>query len=153
MCGTGLSLCWVRAAWGLFVGAFLENYFCDSPGPRQAPNPHFLEKRVLGSKNPHFPSKKSPFSAREQKTPFSSPCQGGGKWGSWTPKPSFPGNGDSGPVWGQGNRKNNLFPLQVGLRWIFVNLLKWAGKKRVKMWVLGVAQVGQNASKPTCYPL
>ena len=39
------------------------------PTPDRAPNPHFLEKRVSGSKNPLFPSawkrefsvKKSPF--------------------------------------------------------------------------------------------
>ena len=28
-----------------------------------------------------------------------------GKW-FWTPKPSFPENGDSGLVWGQGNPKS-----------------------------------------------
>ena len=46
--------------------------------------------------------------------------------------------------------ENYLFVLQVGLRWVFVNGLKWV-KKCVKSGFLG-AKVGQNASKPTCPP-
>ena len=49
----------------------------------------------------------------------------------------------SGPFFGE----NNLFPLQVGLRWVFVNLLKWV-QKWVKSGLLG-AKVGENGSKPT----
>ena len=45
---------------------------------------------------------------------------------------------------------NNLFPLKVGLRWVFVNGLKWV-QKWVKSGFLG-AKVGQNASKPTFAP-
>ena len=44
----------------------------------------------------------------------------------------------------------NLFPLKVGLRWVFVNGLKWV-QKWVKSGFLG-AKVGQNASKPTFAP-
>ena len=89
------------------------------PTPDRGPNPHFLEKRVLGSKNPHFPSRlqrlekgvfgpKIPifyvFPCRKMgifgpKTPFS---RTRGNGGFWTPKPSFPGNGDSGPGLGSG---------------------------------------------------
>ena len=101
---------------------------CDSPDPRQAPNPHFLEKRDSGSKNPPFPSswkrefsvKKSPFFCKgtqrkwgffDRKLPSAARVRAEGNGGFWTPKPSFPENGDSGPVWGQGNR--NLCPNQV----------------------------------------
>ena len=45
---------------------------------------------------------------------------------------------------------NNLFPQKVGLRWVFVNGLKWV-QKWVKSGFLG-AKVGQNASKPTFAP-
>ena len=76
------------------------------PTPDRAPNPHFEEKRVSGSKNPPFPlvlqkgvfCQKNPlFSTREHiengifcpKTPFSSPCEGGGKWGFLDPETLF----------------------------------------------------------------
>ena len=90
------------------------------PTPDRAPDPHFLEKRVSGSKNPHFPSawkrefsvkKKSPFSLcslvekREFLTENSLFQAERGNGGFWAPEPSFPGNGDSGPVWGRGNPK------------------------------------------------
>ena len=46
--------------------------------------------------------------------------------------------------------ENNSFALKVGLRWVFVNLLK-----RVQKWLrtgfLG-PKVGQNGSKPTFLP-
>ena len=45
---------------------------------------------------------------------------------------------------------NNLFPLKVGLRWVFVNGLEWV-QKWVKSEFLG-AKVGQNASRPTFAP-
>ena len=45
---------------------------------------------------------------------------------------------------------NYLFPLKVGLRWVFVNGLKWV-QKWVTSGFLG-AKVGQNASKPTFAP-
>ena len=46
--------------------------------------------------------------------------------------------------------ENNLFPLKVGLRWVFVNGLKWV-QKCVKSG-LWDAKVGQNVSKPTFPP-
>ena len=51
----------------------------------------------------------------------------------------------SGPV-----LENYLFALKVGLRWVFVNELKWV-QKWVECGFLG-AKVGQNASKPTFAP-
>ena len=42
---------------------------------------------------------------------------------------------------------NTLFPLKVGLRWVFVNRLEWV-QKWVKSGFLG-AKVGKNGSKPT----
>ena len=45
---------------------------------------------------------------------------------------------------------NNLFALQVGSRWVFVNGLTW-----VQKWVksgFGGAKLGQNTSKPTFSP-
>ena len=45
---------------------------------------------------------------------------------------------------------NNLFPRKVGLRWVFVNGLKWV-QKWVKSGFLG-AKVGQNTSKSTFSP-
>ena len=97
-------------------------------------NPHFPEKRVSGSKKPPFPSpsrwkrefsvKKSPFfykgrqgesvfPCREQgyldtKLPFPARVRARGNGTFWAPKPSFPGNGDSGPVWGRECPKNSL---------------------------------------------
>ena len=85
------------------------------PTPDRGPNPHFLEKRVSGSKNPHFPSplqrlEKGVFGPKipifyvfpcrkkgicSQKTPFST-TRGNGSFR--TPKPSI-----RAPVWGQGN--------------------------------------------------
>ena len=46
--------------------------------------------------------------------------------------------------------ENYLFALKVGLRWVFVNGLKWV-QKWVKSGFSG-AKVGQNASKPTFPP-
>ena len=46
--------------------------------------------------------------------------------------------------------ENYLFALKVGLRWVFVNGLKWV-QKWVKCEFLG-AKVGQNESKPTFPP-
>ena len=42
--------------------------------------------------------------------------------------------------------EKKLFPLKVGLRWVFVNGLEWF--KVDKEWVVG-AKVGDNGSKPT----
>ena len=101
------------------------------PTPDRGPNPHFLEKRVLGSKNPHFPSfwtrefsvKKSPFSTREhmengecldRKLPFPAFARETENWDFWTPKPSFPGNGDSGPCLGSGESQVKARFLQCG---------------------------------------
>ena len=42
--------------------------------------------------------------------------------------------------------ENNLFPLKVGSRWVFVNGLKW-----VKKWVFGSkngSKVGRNPFHP-----
>ena len=50
-----------------------------------------------------------------------------------------------GPFWG-----NNLFPLKVGLRWVFVNGLEWV-QKWVKSGFWG-AKVGKNGPKPTFAP-
>ena len=44
-----------------------------------------------------------------------------------------------GPFW-----ENNLFPRKVGLRWVFVNGLKW-----VQKWVFGC----KSGSKPSFDPL
>ena len=87
------------------------------PTPDRAPNPHFLEKRVSGSKTPHFPSAwKREFSVKipifpvfpwgffDRKLPF---LGQGGNGGFWTPKPSFPENGDSGPCLGSGESQIN----------------------------------------------
>ena len=105
------------------------------PTPDRAPNPHFLEKRVSGSKGPRFPStwrkefsvKNSPF--------FYKGTQG--KWGFFDRKLPFPGRGEvgvfgprgplfqemgvRGPVWGRGHprasakRKKKLyFPARRG---------------------------------------
>ena len=55
---------------------------------------------------------KSPFPGKEgfePRSPFSGPCEGEGKWGFWTLKPSFPGNGDSGPCLGSGAAQRKLF--------------------------------------------
>ena len=52
----------------------------------------------------------------------------------------------SGPFWG-----NNSFPLNVGLKGVFVSGLKWV-QTWVKSGFLGVAKVGQNGSKPTFAP-
>ena len=46
--------------------------------------------------------------------------------------------------------ENYLFALKVGLRWVFVNGLKWV-QKWVKSGFLD-PKVGQNASKPTFPP-
>ena len=46
--------------------------------------------------------------------------------------------------------ENNLFPLEVGLRWALVNGLKWV-QEWVKSAFLG-AKVGQNATSPTSPP-
>ena len=88
------------------------------PTPDRAPNPHFLEKRVSGSKTPIStrPGKggfcqKIPFSLQgntgkwgflDRKLPFPARVRGKGNGGFWTPKPSFPRNGDSGPCLGSG---------------------------------------------------
>ena len=88
------------------------------PRPQTGPKTHFLEKRVSGSKNPHFPSwkrefsvKKSPFFYKgtqgkwgffDRKLPFPGRVRARGNGGFWTPKPSFPLNGDSGPCLGSG---------------------------------------------------
>ena len=45
---------------------------------------------------------------------------------------------------------NNLFPLKLGKKWVFMNGLKWV-QKWVKSGFLG-AKVGQNSSKPTFAP-
>ena len=46
--------------------------------------------------------------------------------------------------------ENYFLALKVGLRWVFVNGLKWV-QRWVKSGFLG-AKVGQNASKPTFPP-
>ena len=91
----------------------------DSPDPREGLNPHFLQKRVSPlplrlhtGRTREFSVKKSPFPlwSLENKKGFfwteNSLFQDEGKSGSWTPKPSFAGNGDSGPVWGRGYQKS-----------------------------------------------
>ena len=46
--------------------------------------------------------------------------------------------------------ENNLFPLKVGLRWIFVNILKWV-QKWVKSGFWG-AKVGKMDQNPLFVP-
>ena len=85
------------------------------PTPDSGPNPHFLEKRASGSKNPHFPSfwkrefsvKKKPFFCKGMgilgpKTPFSSLCKGDGKWGFLDPETLFSRKWGFGPLSGVG---------------------------------------------------
>ena len=76
------------------------------PTPDRAPNPHFLEKRVSGSKNPHFPSpshdlEKGSFPSKNPHFPCvplvekrdflteNSLFQAEGKWGFLDPKTLF----------------------------------------------------------------
>ena len=92
------------------------------PTPDRAPNPHVLEKRVLGSKNTHFPSPSHglekgvfcekipifPVSLAERRGFFDRklPFPGRGEMGVfWTPNPLFQEMGIRGPVWGRGNPK------------------------------------------------
>ena len=97
----------------------LNTQACDSPDPRQGPESPFPGKEDFGVQKTPIPSplqrvekgvsvQKSPFSMcslvekkgiLRQKTPFS---RTRGNGGFWTPKPSFPGNGDSGPCLGSG---------------------------------------------------
>ena len=117
--------------------SFPVNYFQNTimyvifgipPTPDRGPNPHFLEKRVLGSKNPISPrSGKGSFLPKnplfffykgthrkwgfsDRKLPFPAFVIARGNGGFWTPKkPSFPRNGDSGPCLGSGESQCNLF--------------------------------------------
>ena len=93
--------------------------------PDRGPNPHFLEKRVSGSKNPHFPS---PLQRLEKgvfgpKIPifYVFPCRKMGIFGPKTPFSRTRGNGVFGPrnllfqemgirapVWGRGNPNSGL---------------------------------------------
>ena len=88
--------------------------------PDRGPNPHFLEKRVSGSKNSHFPSfwkrefsvKKSSFSYKgthrkwgflDRKLPFPAFVRARGNGGFGPRNPLFQEMGIRAPVWGRGN--------------------------------------------------
>ena len=116
--------------WHLFFAYFLAYFptlwisrkptfdlYLGFPRPQTGgPNPHFLEKRVSGSKNPHFPS---PLQHIEKGIFYVFPCRK--KGGFFDRKLPFPERGEMGvfgprnplfqemeiraPVWGQGNPK------------------------------------------------
>ena len=83
----------------------------------------FSGKEGFGVQKTHFPSfwkrefshKKSLFLYKgthkkwgflDRKLPFPAFVRARGNGGLWTPKPSFPGNGDSGPCLGSGESQN-----------------------------------------------
>ena len=74
------------------------------PRPQTGPESPFPGKRVLGSKNPHFPSSwKREFSVQKKEGCFltenslSGLCESEGKWGVLGPETLFSRNGDSDP--------------------------------------------------------
>ena len=86
--------------------------------PDSRPNPRYLQKRVSGSQNPHFPSSwKWEFSVKRSprflqgntykmgilgpKASFSSVCKGDGKWGFWNPETLFSRKCGFGPLTSQ----------------------------------------------------
>ena len=97
-----------------FLNPNVSPQFCDSPDPRQAPNPHFLEKRVL-FRGPKTPISLCPHTGwkREflvQKSPFPL-CFLAGKRGFFDRKLPFPGRGKMG-IFGP---RNPLFQ-KTGIR-------------------------------------
>ena len=108
----------------LAILALLDHCDCDSPDPdrpqspfsgkegfgvQKFPFPLSLEKGVFGQKSPFFcKGTQRKWAFLDQKLPFPARVRAEGNVGFGTPKPSFPENGDSGPVWGQGNR-NTVF--------------------------------------------
>ena len=89
----------------------------DSPDPRQGPASPFPGKGSFLSKNPLFSTRGThrKWGFLDRKLPFPGLVRARGNGGFWTPKPSFPGNGDSSPCLGSGESQN--FGVKKCLLW------------------------------------